>query len=174
MKQSCIWMNLFLCVADVLRHSFQMCVWNSHLTRRLCVCVSSLVSGDPKTWQNKSLPGDPNYLVGANCVSVLIDHFWRGQQLACYWMWETEDLGCPCPAPFTEAGALCYMKSELGTLTLFTVSKIIEEHTRVRKGSLKISASPRLHSFLFFSFFLSFFGALKACKKKKRRSKQVF
>uniref|UniRef100_A0A674EQC3 Zona occludens protein 1 n=1 Tax=Salmo trutta TaxID=8032 RepID=A0A674EQC3_SALTR len=32
-------------------------------------------SGDPKTWQNKSLPGDPNYLVGANCVSVLIDHF---------------------------------------------------------------------------------------------------
>uniref|UniRef100_A0A3Q2UVE0 Zona occludens protein 1 n=1 Tax=Haplochromis burtoni TaxID=8153 RepID=A0A3Q2UVE0_HAPBU len=31
--------------------------------------------GDPKTWQNKSLPGDPNYLVGANCVSVLIDHF---------------------------------------------------------------------------------------------------
>ncbi|XP_069481032.1 tight junction protein ZO-1 isoform X3 [Ambystoma mexicanum] len=32
-------------------------------------------SGDPKHWQNKSLPGDPNYLVGANCVSVLIDHF---------------------------------------------------------------------------------------------------
>ncbi|XP_057693870.1 tight junction protein ZO-1 isoform X6 [Corythoichthys intestinalis] len=32
-------------------------------------------SGDPKGWQNKSLPGDPNYLVGANCVSVLIDHF---------------------------------------------------------------------------------------------------
>ncbi|XP_055789129.1 tight junction protein ZO-1-like isoform X5 [Salvelinus fontinalis] len=32
-------------------------------------------SGDPKTWQNKSLPGDPNYLAGANCVSVLIDHF---------------------------------------------------------------------------------------------------
>lgn len=31
--------------------------------------------GDPKTWQNKCLPGDPNYLVGANCVSVLIDHF---------------------------------------------------------------------------------------------------
>ncbi|CAK7296234.1 tight junction protein 1 isoform X24 [Vulpes vulpes] len=30
---------------------------------------------DPKTWQNKCLPGDPNYLVGANCVSVLIDHF---------------------------------------------------------------------------------------------------
>ncbi|XP_074090354.1 tight junction protein 1 isoform X7 [Macrotis lagotis] len=30
---------------------------------------------DPKAWQNKSLPGDPNYLVGANCVSVLIDHF---------------------------------------------------------------------------------------------------
>ncbi|XP_030353821.1 tight junction protein ZO-1 isoform X7 [Strigops habroptila] len=30
---------------------------------------------EPKTWQNKSLPGDPNYLVGANCVSVLIDHF---------------------------------------------------------------------------------------------------
>ncbi|XP_014910305.1 tight junction protein ZO-1-like isoform X6 [Poecilia latipinna] len=32
-------------------------------------------SGDPKSWQNKTLPGDPNYLVGANCVSVLIDHF---------------------------------------------------------------------------------------------------
>ncbi|XP_035392511.1 tight junction protein ZO-1 isoform X3 [Electrophorus electricus] len=32
-------------------------------------------SGDPKCWQNKALPGDPNYLVGANCVSVLIDHF---------------------------------------------------------------------------------------------------
>ncbi|XP_035761261.1 tight junction protein ZO-1 isoform X4 [Neolamprologus brichardi] len=32
-------------------------------------------SGDPKSWQNKSLTGDPNYLVGANCVSVLIDHF---------------------------------------------------------------------------------------------------
>ncbi|XP_033845688.1 tight junction protein ZO-1 isoform X3 [Periophthalmus magnuspinnatus] len=32
-------------------------------------------SGDPKSWQNKALPGDPNYLVGANCVSVLIDHF---------------------------------------------------------------------------------------------------
>uniref|UniRef100_A0A3B3V6T3 Zona occludens protein 1 n=1 Tax=Poecilia latipinna TaxID=48699 RepID=A0A3B3V6T3_9TELE len=30
---------------------------------------------DPKSWQNKTLPGDPNYLVGANCVSVLIDHF---------------------------------------------------------------------------------------------------
>ncbi|XP_042583588.1 tight junction protein ZO-1 isoform X12 [Cyprinus carpio] len=30
---------------------------------------------DPKSWQNKSLPGDPNYMVGANCVSVLIDHF---------------------------------------------------------------------------------------------------
>ncbi|KAK7912588.1 hypothetical protein WMY93_012799 [Mugilogobius chulae] len=30
---------------------------------------------DPKSWQNKALPGDPNYLVGANCVSVLIDHF---------------------------------------------------------------------------------------------------
>uniref|UniRef100_A0A672SIE2 Tight junction protein ZO-1-like n=1 Tax=Sinocyclocheilus grahami TaxID=75366 RepID=A0A672SIE2_SINGR len=30
---------------------------------------------DPKCWQNKCLPGDPNYLVGANCVSVLIDHF---------------------------------------------------------------------------------------------------
>ena len=37
-----------------------------------CVCVSA---ADPKSWQNKSLPGDPNYLVGANCVSVLIDHF---------------------------------------------------------------------------------------------------
>lgn len=36
---------------------------------------SPLPAGDPKTWQNKSLPGDPNYLVGANCVSVLIDHF---------------------------------------------------------------------------------------------------
>ncbi|XP_068594898.1 tight junction protein ZO-1 [Brachionichthys hirsutus] len=32
-------------------------------------------SGDPKNWQNKSLPGDPDYLLGANCVSVLIDHF---------------------------------------------------------------------------------------------------
>ncbi|XP_048828985.1 tight junction protein ZO-1-like isoform X3 [Brienomyrus brachyistius] len=32
-------------------------------------------SGDPKSWQNKSIPGDPSYLVGANCVSVLIDHF---------------------------------------------------------------------------------------------------
>ncbi|XP_076148051.1 tight junction protein 1 isoform X3 [Alosa pseudoharengus] len=30
---------------------------------------------DPKSWQNKALQGDPNYLVGANCVSVLIDHF---------------------------------------------------------------------------------------------------
>lgn len=36
---------------------------------------SPFPAGDPKTWQNKSLPGDPNYLVGANCVSVLIDHF---------------------------------------------------------------------------------------------------
>ncbi|XP_073474951.1 tight junction protein 1 isoform X5 [Aquarana catesbeiana] len=36
---------------------------------------SDTSSGDPKHWQNKSLPGDPNYLVGANCVSVLIDHF---------------------------------------------------------------------------------------------------
>lgn len=35
-----------------------------------------LVAADPKNWQNNSLPGDPNYLVGANCVSVLIDHFW--------------------------------------------------------------------------------------------------
>ncbi|XP_061743082.1 tight junction protein ZO-1 isoform X6 [Nerophis ophidion] len=32
-------------------------------------------SGEPKSWQNKTLPGDPNYMVGANCVSVLIDHF---------------------------------------------------------------------------------------------------
>lgn len=68
-------------------------------TWRVCACVClSFLSGDPKTWQNKSLPGDPNYLVGANCVSVLIDHFWRGQQLACYWMWDTEDLSCPLPA----------------------------------------------------------------------------
>lgn len=37
--------------------------------------MSLFPAGDPKTWQNKSLPGDPNYLVGANCVSVLIDHF---------------------------------------------------------------------------------------------------
>uniref|UniRef100_A0A8C2G554 Tight junction protein 1b n=1 Tax=Cyprinus carpio TaxID=7962 RepID=A0A8C2G554_CYPCA len=34
-----------------------------------------LPHSDPKCWQNKCLPGDPNYLVGANCVSVLIDHF---------------------------------------------------------------------------------------------------
>lgn len=34
-----------------------------------------LAAADPKNWQNNSLPGDPNYLVGANCVSVLIDHF---------------------------------------------------------------------------------------------------
>uniref|UniRef100_A0AAQ4S5B4 Zona occludens protein 1 n=1 Tax=Gasterosteus aculeatus aculeatus TaxID=481459 RepID=A0AAQ4S5B4_GASAC len=36
---------------------------------------SDSLSGDPKIWQNKSPSGDPNYLVGANCVSVLIDHF---------------------------------------------------------------------------------------------------
>ncbi|XP_078286159.1 tight junction protein 1-like isoform X4 [Rhinoraja longicauda] len=36
---------------------------------------SESLSGDPKSWQNKSLPGDPNYHVGTNCVSVLIDHF---------------------------------------------------------------------------------------------------
>lgn len=66
--------------------------------------------------------------------------------------------GPQLPPPCTGAGALCYMKSELGTLTLFTVLKIIG--IRVR---LKSSASPRLHSFLFFLSF--FFGALKACKK---------
>ncbi|XP_031755021.1 tight junction protein ZO-1 isoform X2 [Xenopus tropicalis] len=42
---------------------------------RLPHCASMTPDGDPKHWQNKSLPGDPNYLVGANCVSVLIDHF---------------------------------------------------------------------------------------------------
>ncbi|XP_071271868.1 tight junction protein ZO-1-like isoform X3 [Salvelinus alpinus] len=42
---------------------------------RLPHCASMTPDGDPKTWQNKSLPGDPNYLAGANCVSVLIDHF---------------------------------------------------------------------------------------------------
>uniref|UniRef100_A0A8C2X5W9 Zona occludens protein 1 n=1 Tax=Cyclopterus lumpus TaxID=8103 RepID=A0A8C2X5W9_CYCLU len=42
---------------------------------RLPHCASMTPDGDPKSWQNKSLPGDPNYLVGANCVSVLIDHF---------------------------------------------------------------------------------------------------
>ncbi|XP_066514142.1 tight junction protein ZO-1-like isoform X5 [Hoplias malabaricus] len=42
---------------------------------RLPHCASMTPDGDPKNWQNKSLPGDPNYLVGANCVSVLIDHF---------------------------------------------------------------------------------------------------
>ncbi|XP_062482905.1 tight junction protein ZO-1 isoform X2 [Pezoporus occidentalis] len=42
---------------------------------RLPHCASMTPDGEPKTWQNKSLPGDPNYLVGANCVSVLIDHF---------------------------------------------------------------------------------------------------
>lgn len=47
----------------------------------------NISTGDPKCWQNKCLPGDPNYLVGANCVSVLIDHFWREQQLVCYWAW---------------------------------------------------------------------------------------
>lgn len=46
----------------------------SSLRTRNDVDFFSLV-GDPKTWQNKCLPGDPNYLVGANCVSVLIDHF---------------------------------------------------------------------------------------------------
>uniref|UniRef100_A0A8C8RPQ1 Zona occludens protein 1 n=1 Tax=Pelusios castaneus TaxID=367368 RepID=A0A8C8RPQ1_9SAUR len=30
---------------------------------------------DPKTWKNKSLPGDPNCLLGTNCVSVLIERF---------------------------------------------------------------------------------------------------
>ncbi|XP_054627550.1 tight junction protein ZO-1 isoform X11 [Dunckerocampus dactyliophorus] len=42
---------------------------------RLPHCASMTPDGDPKSWQNKSLPGDPNYMVGANCVSVLIDHF---------------------------------------------------------------------------------------------------
>ncbi|XP_072320901.1 tight junction protein 1 isoform X8 [Eucyclogobius newberryi] len=42
---------------------------------RLPHCASMTPDGDPKSWQNKALPGDPNYLVGANCVSVLIDHF---------------------------------------------------------------------------------------------------
>lgn len=42
---------------------------------RLPHCASMTPDGDPKSWQNKTLPGDPNYLVGANCVSVLIDHF---------------------------------------------------------------------------------------------------
>ncbi|XP_057185401.1 tight junction protein ZO-1 isoform X6 [Triplophysa rosa] len=42
---------------------------------RLPHCASMTPDGDPKCWQNKCLPGDPNYLVGANCVSVLIDHF---------------------------------------------------------------------------------------------------
>ncbi|KAG7261049.1 hypothetical protein CRUP_007186 [Coryphaenoides rupestris] len=42
---------------------------------RLPHCASMTPDGDPMNWQNKSLPGDPNYLVGANCVSVLIDHF---------------------------------------------------------------------------------------------------
>uniref|UniRef100_A0A672NE18 Zona occludens protein 1 n=1 Tax=Sinocyclocheilus grahami TaxID=75366 RepID=A0A672NE18_SINGR len=42
---------------------------------RLPHCASMTPDGDPKSWQNNSLPGDPNYLVGANCVSVLIDHF---------------------------------------------------------------------------------------------------
>ncbi|KAL2077134.1 hypothetical protein ACEWY4_026638 [Coilia grayii] len=42
---------------------------------RLPHCASMSPDGDPKNWQNKALQGDPNYLVGANCVSVLIDHF---------------------------------------------------------------------------------------------------
>lgn len=42
---------------------------------RLPHCASMTPDGDPKSWQNKSLPGDPNYHVGTNCVSVLIDHF---------------------------------------------------------------------------------------------------
>ncbi|XP_042566719.1 tight junction protein ZO-1 isoform X4 [Clupea harengus] len=42
---------------------------------RLPHCASMTPDGDPKSWQNKALQGDPNYLVGANCVSVLIDHF---------------------------------------------------------------------------------------------------
>ncbi|XP_051544014.1 tight junction protein ZO-1-like isoform X4 [Myxocyprinus asiaticus] len=42
---------------------------------RLPHCASMTPDDDPKSWQNKSLPGDPNYLVGPNCVSVLIDHF---------------------------------------------------------------------------------------------------
>lgn len=45
-----------------------------------CFC---LTAADPKNWQNNSLPGDPNYLVGANCVSVLIDHFWGKDVRAC-------------------------------------------------------------------------------------------
>ncbi|XP_061887218.1 tight junction protein ZO-1 isoform X18 [Entelurus aequoreus] len=42
---------------------------------RLPHCASMTPDGEPKSWQNKTLPGDPNYMVGANCVSVLIDHF---------------------------------------------------------------------------------------------------
>eukprot|EP00062_Callorhinchus_milii_P002628 gi/632938975/ref/XP_007907131.1/ PREDICTED: tight junction protein ZO-1 [Callorhinchus milii] len=42
---------------------------------RLPHCASMTPDGDPKSWQNKSLPSDSNYHVGANCVSVLIDHF---------------------------------------------------------------------------------------------------
>lgn len=51
------------------------------------ITPDDISTGDPKCWQNKCLPGDPNYLVGANCVSVLIDHFWREQQLVCYRTW---------------------------------------------------------------------------------------
>uniref|UniRef100_A0A673CZ25 Zona occludens protein 1 n=1 Tax=Sphaeramia orbicularis TaxID=375764 RepID=A0A673CZ25_9TELE len=41
---------------------------------RLPHCAS--MTPDGWCWQmQQSLPGDPNYLVGANCVSVLIDHF---------------------------------------------------------------------------------------------------
>ncbi|CAM9412210.1 unnamed protein product [Lampetra fluviatilis] len=36
---------------------------------------SESITGDPRRWHNMALPGDPNYNVGANSVSVLIDHF---------------------------------------------------------------------------------------------------
>uniref|UniRef100_S4RW48 Tight junction protein 1a n=1 Tax=Petromyzon marinus TaxID=7757 RepID=S4RW48_PETMA len=36
---------------------------------------SESITGDPRRWHNMALPGDPNYNIGANSVSVLIDHF---------------------------------------------------------------------------------------------------
>lgn len=134
----------------------------------------NISTGDPKCWQNKCLPGDPNYLVGANCVSVLIDHFWREQQLVCYWTW--------AHGPFSQflcsGGGICTTLRSINSLdfSLMGWSVVPKNHLgrwRWRHSgygalfvlfSISFGFSLPLFFKLAFAFFFTFW-CLKTCKK---------
>ena len=114
----------------------------------LWLCSSLWTAGDPKTWQNKSLPGDPNYLVGANCVSVLIDHFWgvTAGLLVCVEDRGGLPVGPLCCAPSMASGAQTHRPRKYGTgnntCTVYCVPPLQQPENH-HKSTLETSPDPR-------------------------------